>query len=181
MTNGPERSVGGKVVAGLYGRALSKWLTPEAKEALKGAGIDTAAFAASYSYQAWVDGLNATSGALFPDQLPPAALRSLGQRVVLGLREGGVIKGAYVTMAKFAGPKRVLKQLDGQRLEGAEFLAPKVIERGSKQIEVELAEVASLSFLAGALEAALEALGVRDGRVDQSVRGERGVLLVSWS
>jgi uncharacterized protein (TIGR02265 family) len=175
------RIVGGKVVAGLYGRALSKWLTPEVKEALKGAGIEAGVWARTYSYQSWIDGLNATSGALFPDQLPPAAMRSLGHRVVLGLREAGVLKGAYVTMAKFAGPRRVLKQLDGQKLEGAEFLEPKVIERGSKSVEVELAEVSSLSFLAGALEAALEALGVRDGRVDTSVRGDRGVLTVSWS
>jgi uncharacterized protein (TIGR02265 family) len=175
------RSVGGKVIAGLYGKALSKWLTPEVKERLKGAGIDTGAWASTYSYEIWLGGLHTTSAALFPDQLEPAALRSLGHRVVQGLREGGVLKGAYVTMAKFAGPKRVLKQLDGQKLDGVEFLAPKVVERGGKQVEVELGETASLSFLAGALEAALEALGVRDGRVDTSVRGERGVLIVSWS
>jgi len=176
-----SRHVGGKVVAGLYGRALSKWVTPELKEQLKQNGIEYGTWASTYSYDEWLGALRVASSAMFPDQLEPAALRSLGHRVVQGLREGGVLKGAYVTMAKFAGPKRVLKQLDGQRLEGAEFLQPKVVERSSKSLDVELADVSSLAFLAGALEAALEALGVRDGRVDTSTRGERGVLSISWS
>jgi uncharacterized protein (TIGR02265 family) len=176
-----SRQVGGKVVAGLYGRALTKWVTPELKERLKENGIEYGTWAARYSYEEWLGALRTTSAAMFPELLEPAALRSLGHRVVQGLREGGVLKGAYLTMAKFAGPKRVLKQLDGQKIDGVEFLEPKVVERSNKAVDVELAEVSSLAFLAGALEAALEALGVRDGRVDTSIRGELGVLSISWS
>ena len=175
------RSVGGKVVSGLYGRALHKWLTPEVRDALRVAGIAVGQWEPAYSYEVWLEGLRRVSATMFPEQLQPAALRSLGRKVIDGLREGGVLKGAYVTMAKFAGPRRVLRQLDGQRIDGVEFLQPKVVERGSKAVEVELKDVECLAFLAGALEAALDALGVRDGRVEISVRGETGVLAVSWS
>ncbi len=179
MSDG-QRAVGGKVVAGLYGKALAKWMTPEAREQLKAAGIDADAWAESYPYEVWLDGLKRVSAQMFPEQLPPAAMRSLGVRVIDGVRALGVVKSAFVTMAKFAGPKRLIRQLHGQHIKGVDFLRIQVHEKGPKTVEVEVNDVDCLPLVAGATEAALEALGVRDGRVDASARDGLGVMWVSW-
>jgi uncharacterized protein (TIGR02265 family) len=179
MSDG-QRVVGGKVVAGLYGKALAKWMTPEAREQLKAAGIDSDAWADSYAYEVWVDGLKRVSASLFPEQVPQAALRSLGARVIEGVRALGVVKSAFLTMAKFAGPKRLIRQLNGQHIKGVDFLRIQVNEKGPKTMEVELNDVECLPLVAGATEAALEALGVREGRVDASTRDGLGVMWITW-
>ncbi len=174
------REVGGKVVAGLYGKALAKWMTPEAREQLKAAGIDCDGFADRYSYEVWLDGLKRVAAVMFPEQLPPAAMRSLGVRIIEGVRSLNVVKSAFITMAKFAGPKRLIKQLHGQHIRGVDFLQINVHDKGAKTVEVEVNDTECLPLVAGATEAALEYLSVREGRVDASVRDGLGVMWISW-
>lgn len=177
-----DRHVSGRLVAALFEKGLSQGLTPEFEAHLASAGIDLRHLAQSYPYETWVRGLEITASELYSGEVLGDALRKLGGRVVKTLRDSGIVKGPLLTMGKLMGPKRVLGQISGKQLRGADFLRIDVHEKTGKHLEIHLNEGAIGDFVAGGLEAALELLGGRQPRVQAVVTTpERCILDLKWS
>ena len=176
------RHVSGKIVAGLFELGLTGAVTPELEAHLAAEGIELTKLRDSYPYATWVRGLEITASELYEGEVLSDALRKLGVRVVTTIKASGLIKGAYLTMGKLMGPKRVLMQINGQPVRGADFLKVEVREKGGKHLEIHLNDGALGDFVAGALEAVLEGLGARRPKVQPMITTpERCVLDVVWS
>jgi uncharacterized protein (TIGR02265 family) len=177
-----DRQVSGRLVAGLFEKGLTGAVTPELRAHLEAEGIALQKLAPSYPHATWIRGLEITASELYAGEVLSDGLRKLGARVVRNLKASGVIKGPFLTMGKLMGPKRVLKQISGQPVRGAEFLRIEVHEKNGKHLEVHLNDGAIGDFLAGGLEAILEVLGGRNPRVQPLVTTpERCILDVTWS
>ena len=161
----PARHVSGRLVAGLFEVGLARAVTPELEAHLAAEGIDLRKLDASYPYDTWVRGLEVTASELYGGEVLSDSLRKLGARVVVTIREAGIVKGPMLTMGKLMGPKRVLKQISGQPVRGADFLRVDIHEKNGKHVEVHLNDGALGDFVAGVLEAVVEVLGGRKPRV----------------
>ena len=127
-------------------------------------------------------GLEVTAAELYQGEVLSDALRKLGVRVVMSLKEQGVLNGPLMTMGRVVGPRRVLKQMHGKPIRGADFLRVEVVEKGKQHLEIHLNDGAIGDFLAGAFEAVLELLGGHRPRVQPLVTTpERCILELVWS
>src|SRR3954469_21895356 len=133
-----DRRVSGRLVAGLFQRGLAGSVTPELEAHLAAVGIELGKLKASYPYDDWVRGLEITAGELFGGEVLSDGLRKLGSLVVATLKDAGVVKGPVLTMGKLMGPRRLLKQISGQNVRGAEFLKVDVVEKSSRHLELHL-------------------------------------------
>ncbi len=175
------RHISGKIVAGLFEKGLTGAVTPELEAHLLAEGIELRALRDTYPYDTWVRGLEVTAAELYQGEVLSDALRKLGGRVVTTVKHSGLIKGAWLTMGKLMGPKRVLLQIHNQPVRGADFLRVEVREKSSKHLEVQLNDGALGDFIAGALEAVLEGLGAKRPKVlPRITTPERCVLDVTW-
>lgn len=169
-------------MAGLFEVGLAKAVTPELVAHLAAEGIELGKLRDTYPYDTWVRGLEVTASELYGGEVLSDALRKLGARVVITVRDSGLVKGPILAMGRLMGPKRVLKHASGQPVRGADFLRIDVHEKQGKRVEVHLNDGAIGDFVAGILEAVVEVLGARDAKVQALVTTpERCVLDVSWS
>jgi uncharacterized protein (TIGR02265 family) len=177
----PSHDISGRLIAGLFEKGLAGSVTPELEARLVTEGIDLHDLKPTYPYEAWVRGLEITASELYSGEVLSDGLRKLGARVVKTLREQGVVKGPMITMGRFMGPKRVLKQIHNQPVRGAAFLQIEVVEKGKTHLEIHLNDGAVGDFIAGALEAVVELLGGHHARVQPHVTTpERCILDVVW-
>ena len=177
----PTHQVSGRLIAGLFEKGLAGAVTPELEAHLVAEGIDLRNLKERYPYEAWVRGLEVTAAELYGGEVLSDALRKLGARVVLSLRDQGVVKGPMFTMGRFMGPMRVLKQIHNQPVRGADFLKIQVVEKGKHHLELHFNDGAIGDFIAGALEVVVELLGGRKPTVQAIVTTpERCVLDVAW-
>ena len=177
----PGHDISGKLIAGLFEKGLAGSVTPELEAHLAAEGIELHNLKDRYPYEIWVRGLEITAAELYGGEELGEGLRKLGVRVVKTLREQGVVKGAMVTMGKFMGPRRVLKQMHNQPVRGAAFLRIEVVEKGKTHLEIHFNDGAIGDFIAGALEAVIELLGGHQPRVQPQVTTpERCILDVVW-
>ncbi len=174
-------AIPGKLVGAVFGRVLAQDLTPELKHQLAREGVDVALPQPdSVPRETWDRAMEVTAAALFPKAEPPDALRHLGRHVVTVLPTRGLLKGPWLSMAKLLGPKRALKQ-------GAELgvsnspIHVKVVDRGSREVEVHIDDGKHPELLAGLLEGLVSILGGRDVHVlVASAQPASSVLIASW-
>lgn len=176
------RNVSGKLVGALFEKGLAGSVSPELEAHLAAEGIELKSLKPTYPYGTWVRGLEITASELYGGEVLADGLRKLGARVVRTVMDSGLVKGPILSMGKFMGPKRVLKQIHNHPVRGADFLRIEIHERGKSHLEVHLNDGALGDFVAGGLEKAIEILGGRQPRVFPHVTTpERCILDVRWS
>lgn len=177
----PSHQISGKLIAGLFEKGLAGSVTSELEARLAAEGIELRNLKPAYPYDAWVRGLELTASELYSGEVLSDALRKLGARVIKTLKDQGVVKGPMISMGKFMGPKRVLKQIHNQPVRGADFLKIQVVEKGKQHLEIHVNDGAIGDFIAGGLEAVVELLGGQQARVQPHVTTpERCILDVVW-
>lgn len=174
--------VSGKWVEGLFNRALGPSIDQELSALLEAEGLELKRpMHHSYPRERFVKWVTISARELFPDRAPEQQLRALGAKVVEDLRAAGDIKGPVLTMAKFLGPRRVLKQL-ADYVQGQSSLRVKVEDQGKTEAKLELNDGELADFVAGSLEVILPMIGARGARVDLTSRAQdRSVLQLRWA
>jgi uncharacterized protein (TIGR02265 family) len=176
-----DRHIPGKLVKGVFQRALFADLSADLITALAAAGLDLSVpLHDAYPRTVWYRAIELTAASLFPDEAPDARLRRLGRHVIESLEARKLVKGPWLSMAKLMGPRRALSKAAEL---GAQYSPVRldVREHHSKEVEVTVAEDQQPEFLAGLLEALVELLGgkVASVRVEAAGHG-RAVMRASW-
>jgi uncharacterized protein (TIGR02265 family) len=173
--------ISGKLVDGVFRRALGPELPSELRARLLAEGLDLApaTLAPSYPRPLWYQAVALTAAALYPAEAPDAQLRRLGRHVLEALQARGAFKTGWVGVARLLGPRRALLQAAGR----PEHLPVKVHvkELARTRFELWTEERQQAEFLAGLLEGTCALLGGKEPTVQ--VIGERGdgmVLMASW-
>ena len=174
--------VSGKWVHGLFNRALGPSIDQELSAMLEAEGLELKRpMHHSYPRERFVKWVTISARELFPDRTPDEQLRALGAKVVEDLRAAGDIKGPVLTMAKFLGPRRVLKQL-ADYVQGQSSLRVKVEDQGKTEAKLELNDGDLADFVAGSLEVILPMIGARGAQVDLTSKAQdRSVLQLRWA
>jgi uncharacterized protein (TIGR02265 family) len=170
----------GRLINGVFNRVLADDVTPALVEALKPLGLDLSApLRESYPRKTWYQALQVTAATLYPELSPDAQLRAMGRHIIHVLEDRGIVKGAWVTMARLMGPRRSLKQ-------AAEFTARSPVrvgieERTRNEFEVSIDADEQSEFFIGLLEATIDLLGGKDAHVEPiGPPGETHVFRVRW-
>jgi len=172
-------TVPGKLVTAVFGQVLKQDLTTGLVGELAEAGLDVLSpVGETVPREVWDRALELTAKALYPNE--EDGLRKLGRHVITVLPKRGLVKGPWLTVAKLMGIRRALKQ--GAELGGSSSpVHAKVIDRGSREVEVHLDEGRQSELLAGLLEGIIALLGGRDVHVMiASAAPAHAVLLASW-
>ncbi len=176
------RSIPGKLVKGVFQRALFPDLSADLITALAGVGLNLSApLAESYPREVWYRAIALTAEHLFPEKAEDARLTALGRHLIESLDARKLVKGPWLSMARLMGPKRALKQAAET---GAQFspIRLEVTERGAKAVQVSVEEDQQAPFLAGLLEGLVVVLGGKNPHVKvESVQSGHAVLAVRWS
>lgn len=158
-------TVPGKLVNSVFNKALGADLVLAVKEQLKTEGLDFDALPGRVAKPLWFRAIELTAASLYPTvSAPPEQQRQLGRHVVTALQSRGLLKGPWVTMAKFLGPRRAMKQAASLGPENSP-VKMSVREVGSNALEITVDEGHKTEFLAGLLEALVGLLGGKDSRV----------------
>lgn len=176
-----SRPISGKLVDGVFRRALASEMSDELKAELARHGLDLTpgVLEPSYPLEVWYRAVALTAAALFPQQSPEEQLRLLGRLVVTSLETQGVIRRPLLAMARLLGPRRALQQLAG-RLDDSP-VALSITIRGRSEVEVHVEEREQAEFLAGLLEGACTVLGARECQVKLVGGSTSGATLnASW-
>jgi len=177
-----QRMVSGKWVHGLFNRALGPSIDAELSELLKAEGLELKRpMQHSYPREKFVRWITISARELFPGKEQAEALRLLGGKAVEDLKSSGDLKSTVLTMAKFMGPRRVLKQL-ADYVQGQSTLRVKIEEQGKTAAQIELNDGELADFIAGSLEVLLSYIGARSPKVDATtVAPDRSVLSLRWA
>ena len=177
-----QRMVSGKWVEGLFNRALGPSIDHELSELLKAEGLELSRpLQHAYPREKFVAWVRISARELFPGKEQNDALRLLGAKVVEDLKAAGTIKSAVLTMAKFMGPRRVLRQL-ADYVGGQSALRVKLEEQGKTAARIELNDGDLADFVAGSLESILALVGARSAKVEaQQLRPDLSVLSARWA
>lgn len=157
-------TIPGKMVEGLFKKVLAGDVSPQLLGQLAEAGLDlTAAPPANYPRATWYRAIELTAASLYPNDARPEQLRKLGGHIIESLRTRGIIKGAWLSMAKLMGPRRALRQ-------AMDFLdrSPvklEITERSKTEFEIFVDDPEQPEFLAGLLQKAIDMLGGKDASV----------------
>lgn len=173
--------VPGKLVKGVFQRALFPDLSADLITALAGAGLDLSIpLQEAYPRPVWYRSIELTAESLFPELEAPGRLRSLGRHLIESLETRKLVKGPWLSMAKLMGPRRALKQAAEM---GAQYspIHLDVKERSAKELEVTVAEDQQPEFLAGLLEGLIDVLGGKGSQVRvESAANGRAVMAATW-
>ena len=109
-----DRHIPGKLVKGVFQRALFADLSADLITALAAAGLDLSVpLHDAYPRTVWYRAIELTAASLFPDEAPDARLRRLGRHVIESLEARKLVKGPWLSMAKLMGPRRALSKAAG--------------------------------------------------------------------
>jgi uncharacterized protein (TIGR02265 family) len=166
-------TIPGKLVGAVYGKVLAPDVTPAVIEKFKVIGINIASPEEKYTKKQWYESVDVMSQHLFPGDAK--AHRKLGNHLISSLKERGIVKSAYLSMAKLLGPRKALEK-------AAEFAHYSPVKLTIEQVEKTVVEITvddkhQPEFLAGLLETTLTMLGAKDTVVTSE--GE-GVFNARW-
>lgn len=173
-------AIPGKMVDGVFKRVLAPDLTPALISQLAEAGVDVSTPAPpSYPRQTWYRAVELTAQALYPEQPLATQLRKLGAHLIEALQERHVIKGPWLSMARFMGPRRALKQ--AMDFTDRSPIKLTITERSKTEFEIAVDDREQPDFLAGLLEAAIEMLGGKAPQVSlEGPRGDSNLFRATW-
>jgi uncharacterized protein (TIGR02265 family) len=163
----------GKLFDGVFRRVLGDQLSAELRARLAADGLDLDALRPKYPRSVWYGAVSRTAADLFPGEAA-AGQRRLGQHVIALLQQRNLIKGAWLGVAKLAGPRRALRQAADHVEHSPIHLT--IVEKAKTEFEILVDELEQPEFLAGLLEGAIGMLGGRDAKA--IVQGPRGALMV---
>lgn len=180
MSDEATRAIPGKMVEGVFRRALGADLTPELLEALAAIGVDLSVpLKPAYPRDTWYRAIEITAAALYASQSPQQQLHRLGLHIMRCLKEREVIKGPWLSMAKLLGPRRALKQAADFAQGGPIRLT--LVEKGKHEMEIFVEEGEQPELLAGILEGTIALLGGRDPAAEVGARTAAGTtFLTRW-
>jgi uncharacterized protein (TIGR02265 family) len=176
-----KEPMSGKLVHGVFGRVLGPELSPSLRARLRAVGLDldSSALAPSFPREVWYRAVALTAADLFPAEAEPEQLRRLGRHLIDSLEPRGIVRGAWLKMARLVGPRRALTEVARWLDESPVALV--VAERGRKAVVVSVAEHEQLELIAGLLEATGAALGARHCAVTVEERSGWGTrFLLAW-
>jgi uncharacterized protein (TIGR02265 family) len=170
----------GKLIDGVFRRVLAGELSASLVDELRVLGIDVTAPAPDVvPKETWYQAISLTAARLYPAEASQAE-RKLGRHLIAALQSRNLVKGPWLTMAKFLGPKRALKQA-AEHADGFSPVPLRVVERSSKEVEVHADDGKQPDFLAGLLEGLIDALGGKEPSVVvASTSAERTMFVASW-
>ncbi|MBL8937568.1 MAG: DUF2378 family protein [Archangium sp.] len=175
------KNVPGKLVKGVFQRALFPDLSADLITALAGAGLDLSSpLHEHYPKPVWYRSIELTADSLFAEKAQAQRLRHLGRHVIVSLDDRKLVKGPWLSMAKLMGPRRALKQAAEM---GAQYspIHLDVKERGSKELQVTVEEDQQPEFLAGLLEGLVSILGGKSAHVKvESAANGHAVMAATW-
>lgn len=180
MSDDATRAIPGKLVEGVFRRALVGDLTPALLEQLAAIGVDLSVpLQPAYPRPTWYRAIELTAAALYADDVPDEQLRKLGQHIMRSLKEREIIKGPWLSMAKLLGPRRALKQAADFAQGGPIKLT--LVEKGKHEMEIFVEEGEQPALLAGILEGTIALLGGKDPAAEVGARTETGTtFLTRW-
>lgn len=151
-------SIPGKLVEGVFKRVLAADLTPELITKLASVGVDVSApMEPAYPRTTWYLAVELTAKTLFPEDGLSVQLRRLGGHIISSLQSRGIIKGAWLSMARLMGPRRALKQ--AMDFTDRSPVKVTITERAKNEFSISVDDTEQPDFLAGLLEAAIAMLG----------------------
>lgn len=154
----------GKLVEAVFKRVLAADLTPELTTQLASVGVDLSGpMETNYPRPTWYLAIEQTAKALYPNDELPVQLRKLGGHIITSLQSRQIIKGAWLTMAKLAGPRRALKQ--AMDFSDRSPVKLTITERSKTEFEISVDDTEQSDFLGGVLEAAITMLGGKNAGV----------------
>lgn len=170
-------------VEGLFRFSLRGRLSPQAWQALRGAGIDLSKpLLPAYPAETWRRALEITVGDLSPRLLPrEEAWRQLGREVVNGMVHT-VMGRAMVGVARLLGPLRSLRRLNNTLRSADNYVESRLTELSPTACEVWLNEVMEQpAYYQGVLEACVGLAGGQRVRTRVVAREGTGARLhVEW-
>lgn len=171
----------GKLVKGVFQRALFPDLSADLITALAGAGLDLSSpLHEEYPRPVWYRSIELTADSLFAEKAESQRLRHLGRHLIVSLDDRKLVKGPWLSMAKLMGPRRALNQAAEM---GAQYspIHLDVKERSSKELQITVAEDQQPEFLAGLLEGLVSILGGKAAHVKvESTANGRAVMAATW-
>lgn len=175
-----ETAIPGKLVEGVFKRALGPEVTGALLGELLDAGLDLSGpVADSYPRELWHRAISTTAAHLFSKHEAPEQLRMLGRHVMVSLQARHVIKGPWLAMARLAGPRRTLRQAAEHTDQSPVKVS--ITEKAKSEFEIYVEEREQPEFLAGVLEGSVMVLGGKDVRVHVSGRRDHGTVFdVHW-
>jgi uncharacterized protein (TIGR02265 family) len=180
MSEEATRAIPGKLVEGVFRKALGPDLTPQLLEQLAAVGVDLSVpLPAAYSRSIWYRAVEVTAAALYASEPPEVQLRRLGQHIIRSLKEREIVKGPWLSMAKLVGPRRALKQAADFAQGGPVRLT--LVEKGKSEMEIFVEEEQQPELLAGILEATIGLLGGKEPSAEVGARTPAGTtFLARW-
>jgi uncharacterized protein (TIGR02265 family) len=174
------RTIPGNMVAGLFQRILAADLSPALVGQLNAIGVDVSAEQPSeYQREVWYRAVEVTADALFPEVPQGDRLRKLGTHIISCLQSRNIVKGAWLTMARFMGPRRALKQ--AMEWSDRSPIRLTITELSKQEFEIAVDDDAQPQFLEGLLEGAIGLLGGQAAAVTLlGSTGESNVFRATW-
>lgn len=173
-------TIPGKLVDGVFKKVLAPDLSAGLKTELASAGLDLSAPAPDhYPRTTWYRAIELTAQQLFPSEAGPAQQRRLGIHIIESLQSRGIVKGAWLTAARFMGPRRALKQ--AMDFTDRSPVKVTITERSKSEFLVTADDTAQPEFLAGLLEAAIKMLGGKSPSVAlEGIKGNESHFRATW-
>jgi len=173
-------TIPGKMVEGLFKRVLAPDLTPTLKTQLAEAGVDLSAPAPhAYPRATWYRAVELTAQTMYPGQPAETQLRKFGGHIIESLQAREIIKSTWLTMARFMGPRRALKQAMDFTDRSPVKLG--ITELSKTEFEISVDDQQQPEFLAGLLEAAIHMLGGKSPSVTlKGPKGDSNLFRATW-
>ena len=170
-------------VQGLFHLALAGRLSPQARQALREAGLDLDGdLMPAYPFASWLRWQDIVLRDVWPDLAPEEAQRRLGYTLLGGVLST-MLGRVMATTARALGPRLGVGQLHRGLRASNNFQESRVKERTPTSSELWVNDIAGRpAYYAGILEKALETMGAREPRVSV-LRHEPPacVFLLQWS
>jgi uncharacterized protein (TIGR02265 family) len=152
-------------VEALFIEALSGDMTPRLRERLKRAGIDLANLKPAYPRMVFSQCCRIAAEEVYPDLPPEEALRRLGRRLIEGYSRT-MLGRAIVGVFRLIGVRRGLERVTRGFRNGDNYTQTRFALGGTGCADLWFNQVnGQPTFTLGMLEASMEWVGAKDGRV----------------